>query len=381
VVLTTYETLKSYCPTTSIGKRRAAKDGLSPTLHDVAWHRVVLDEGQLLYPSPWLIWSWVFRFSQFENSWPTSLIASRFAFSSLDVPSLERILTLAIAHVIRNRSSQTFQAVASITARHRWCLTGTPIQNSIDDFGSLVAFLRITPFDEAWTFQTLFGQSSAVGGSQNWERLRSLVKAVSLRRTKASVGEELKLPVHQEMVEEVFLDDEEKRYYDLMKTCFERAISSLGSSMNCFQLILRLRQLCNHGIALLPEADQVWLQTAALYAEFRPLSTKCEYCGSTLENLNDEDALPCFHQICERCLNLVGRDLEPTGADKLCPLCNSTSIETGDNGYDEVEPSSSSTTTPLTDNYHPSSKVKALVRNLARDKVATQAAGLDIPKR
>ncbi|XDG06032.1 hypothetical protein ABKA04_005647 [Annulohypoxylon sp. FPYF3050] len=61
-------------------------------------------------------------------------------------------IVLDEAHEIRNRTTKQFQAIASISASHRWCLTGTPIQNSLDDLGALVSFLKNPRLTAAFLF-------------------------------------------------------------------------------------------------------------------------------------------------------------------------------------------------------------------------------------
>ena len=97
------------------------------------------------------------------------------------------------AHVIRNRSSQLFHSVCTLQARHRWCLTGTPIQNRVEDFGALVGFLRVYPFDSPAGFYSNFINFIQKGDNRGIEKLKALVQAISLRRTKEYVFGELKL--------------------------------------------------------------------------------------------------------------------------------------------------------------------------------------------
>jgi hypothetical protein len=50
------------------------------------------------------------------------------------------------AHMIKDRSTSTAKAVFNLVSLHKWCLTGTPLQNRVGELYSLVRFLRIDPF-------------------------------------------------------------------------------------------------------------------------------------------------------------------------------------------------------------------------------------------
>ncbi|KAH7876549.1 SNF2 family N-terminal domain-containing protein, partial [Lentinula edodes] len=58
------------------------------------------------------------------------------------------------AHEIRNVSTKKAQAAFAVNAEHRWCLTGTPVQNRISDLFSLFHFLRIKNFSNAQWFKS-----------------------------------------------------------------------------------------------------------------------------------------------------------------------------------------------------------------------------------
>ncbi|KAI1802019.1 SNF2 family N-terminal domain-containing protein [Daldinia bambusicola] len=297
IVLTTYETLRAEL----LGESSSMKQpGL---LCSIDWHRVILDE----------------------------------------------------AHMVRNRASKTFQAVRMLKAKHRWCLTATPIQNRLEDLGALVEFLRIYPFDDPSVFKHTFLAPINQGQQSGWERLRSLIKSIALRRTKASVTSELELPPRTDLIHDVRLNDEEQTLYNSVKRKFALAIESGGTTMNTFQFILRLRQICNHGGDLLPGDLQDWLQSATCSQLQR-----CEICSITLDH-GDElscQVFSCFHQVCWACLqsNSVCDDSGlPT-----CPLCNNTSLEE-DQNMNAMR-------------YNPSSKVKALLQNLHNDhKTSTES--------
>ncbi|KAH6962305.1 SNF2 family N-terminal domain-containing protein [Ilyonectria sp. MPI-CAGE-AT-0026] len=305
IVLTNYETVDAD------SRSRGKSTGTEP-LQAIAWHRIVLDE----------------------------------------------------AHVIRNRSSR-FETIRKLNARHRWCLTGTPIQNRIEDLGAIVEFLRVSPFDRPSVFKNLF---VPVGDDahETWKRLRSLVKAISLRRTKLTVQNELNLLPSTRIDQPVELNTEEREIYDLLKRSCIRAMGPFGSTRSTFQLITRLRQVCNHGRDLLPEEIRQWLKKNTLGNEDAILRAGyCENCEGTMDD--DEDAthrwLPCFHQVCAACQKIRSNADEQHEA--FCPICSvSQSSSRSRLGKIQEPPSPNACT------YRASSKVTALLQNLARDRDA-----------
>lgn len=227
------------------------------------------------------------------------------------------------AHIIRNRKSKVFHAVAALQSRHRWCLTGTPIQNSVDDLGSLVGFLGISPFENASKFRNTFTTPIQKDDPRGWERLTSLIKAISLRRTKDNAIS-LNLPPRYDFTQPVALNEREKAIYDAMLRFLSLGLST--SSASLFQTILRLRQICD-APALLPTAIQEWM-VGALKSADTPTSKvlaihTCEWCHRDVQGSDHDrpgtpkDSLSCFHLICDNCLVKNG-----TLEDIKCPICS-----------------------------------------------------------
>ena len=89
------------------------------------------------------------------------------------------------AHAIKNPKAKMSLACSALEAQFRWCLTGTPYQNTVDDVYSLVRFLRIPPFKDRSYWKERISSPAASGRmSLALSRLRTLLRAIMIRRTK-----------------------------------------------------------------------------------------------------------------------------------------------------------------------------------------------------
>ncbi|KAG8164282.1 hypothetical protein KVR01_006200 [Diaporthe batatas] len=311
------------------------------------------------------------------------------------------------AHRIRNRKSKIFAAACEIRAMNRWCLTGTPIQNSLGDYGSLLAFVGVPPFTTYDQFRFWISTPILSNRSHNLHTLRKLVRATCLRRTKAhpALASALRLPRKRERVEAVVLAEDERELYDFFKRrsyllAGEAAPAeakpgaspppatkprrrrekpsggkaSRKPTANIMVLLFVLRIICDHGEALLPPAALgAWRSHDAARIGWSLLETaagagqSCCVCGIAVggEELEkggrDVVDLACRRHIaCESCVGLGTDNAQPA-----CPTC-------GMAGVDGVL-SSSPSRTPAAE-YRPSSKVSAMLRNV----VSTLRGGLSV---
>jgi len=320
VILTTYSTLRADCLLSMDAPHS------SGTLQRINWIRVVLDEGN-------------FRF-----------------LLSIQVAKVRWYLHLS-AHYIKDRSTQLFRAVYSLNARHRWCLTGTPIQNRLGDFFSLLRFLRVRPFDDLGYFASQVADPLQRGHSVGLARLRSLVSVISMRRTKVSMVAEVKLPQREDRIEEIELTDEERRLYTTVQDEYQRFLRKAIENeqhpkplKNILHIILNLRLITSHGGHMLSTAlDRIQgpgLNTAALKV--------CELCECSTQEQNPMGLLDlgCHHTLCGDCSELW-TDLA-CRSSRRCPLC-----------YSDNESSVLSKENSQADTYYrPSSKVRALLKNI-----------------
>jgi len=149
-------------------------------------------------------------------------------------------LILDEAQMIKNHATQTAQAVKLLKAKYRFALTGTPIENSLDELWSL--------FDAV--FPELFGSKRAFAELSR-EAIAKRVKPFILRRMKSDVLKEL--PDKIETLQMSELTDEQKKLYVAYLARLQAEtlmhLQTEGfqkSRMKILAGLTRLRQLCCH---------------------------------------------------------------------------------------------------------------------------------------
>ncbi|KAI1273043.1 SNF2 family N-terminal domain-containing protein [Xylaria sp. FL0933] len=238
-------------------------------------------------------------------------------------------IVLDEAHDIRNRSTKQFQAVASIPALHRWCLTGTPIQNSLEDLGALVSFIKVPILENAPTFRKFIMNPINSASRSRFHNLQVLLRAVCLRRTRQLL--DLPEPVSK-LRRLPFTHVEQSQYQDLLVQCrthIDMAVSNRGkSNINSafLQSLLKLRLFCNNGqpsVALEygSEALPVDPDEALTYLQQQGQNV-CVYCSGVIYFINESAKTDGGVFITSRC-HLVCQHCLPhhRARKQLCPLC------------------------------------------------------------
>ncbi|KAK6538497.1 hypothetical protein TWF694_010079 [Orbilia ellipsospora] len=254
------------------------------------------------------------------------------------------------AHVIHDRTSRRVKAVFALNSNHRWCLTGTVVVNKLEDYGSLLQFIQYSNLDTKEKFQDSIIKPLRSKDEQALNSFRDLVKDTTLRRLKQQ--SQSVLPPLEIRVERLEFSPNEQKLHDLVQNFITHKIqqgvqsgeTKHGATVHHNQLILRLRQICNHGVDLFPNSLQERLRDLDVKggSEFAISNALvdliCEQCTKVqkvdTQGLNTFDE--CQHIICSRC---------NTG-DGECPICSTANRE--------VIPTS----------IPPSTKVQALLHNL-----------------
>ena len=160
------------------------------------------------------------------------------------------LLVLDEAHAVKNDGSQVAEAVRRLTARHRVCLSGTPIENHLGELWSLFDFLMPGLLGSRDDFQTSFREPIEARGDQlRVEALRDRVRPYILRRTKDAVAPELPPKTH--LVRAVPLAGPQRELYESIRVAahadVRREIKTrglAGSTIAILDALLKLRQVC-----------------------------------------------------------------------------------------------------------------------------------------
>lgn len=241
-------------------------------------------------------------------------------------------------HAIRNPNAQQTKAVLDLEAERRWVLTGTPIQNSLKDLWSLLSFLKLKPFlDREWWHRTI-QRPVTMGDEAGLRRLQSLIKNITLRRTKTSKikGKPvLELPERKVFIQHITLSDEERKIYQSVKNEGKATIGRyfnegtvLAHYADVLGLLLRLRQICCHTHLLTNAVSSSGPSGNDTPEELRKTLIKKmklilssgsdEECAICLDSLTVPVITHCAHVFCKPCICQVIQNEQPHAK---CPLC------------------------------------------------------------
>src|SRR5690606_30793518 len=127
------------------------------------------------------------------------------------------------AQNIKNPTSKAGQAIRSLDARHRLCLTGTPLENHLGELWSLFDFLMPGWLGEARHFSREYrGPIEKHGNAQRLTHLRSRIRPFLLRRRKEEVASEL--PAKNEITHWVELSDAQRDLYETVRLAMDSKI-------------------------------------------------------------------------------------------------------------------------------------------------------------
>ncbi|MES1218172.1 MAG: DEAD/DEAH box helicase, partial [Bacteroidota bacterium] len=152
---------------------------------------------------------------------------------------------------IKNPSSKVTKAACLLNAKHRRCMSGTPLQNNTFDIFAQMNFLNPGMLGTTEFFRQEFAIPVDKFGEQDRkEHLKKILYPFILRRTKEQVAKDL--PEKQEMILFCEMEDEQRQIYDAYRNDFRNqilgTIEAQGiqrSQLTILQGLMKLRQICD----------------------------------------------------------------------------------------------------------------------------------------
>ncbi|KAK3378527.1 SNF2 family N-terminal domain-containing protein [Podospora didyma] len=299
------------------------------------------------------------------------------------------------AHSIKTRSTMTAKACFALKVTYRWCLTGTPLQNRIGEFFSLIRFLNIRPFScylckhcpcttLEWTMdennkcksckhggmqhvsvfnQELLNPIQRYGnfgeGKKAFKNLRIMTDRIMLRRLKKDHTDSMELPVKEINVERQFFGEVENDFANSIMTSGQRKFDTyvasgvmLNNYANIFGLIMQMRQVADHPDLILKKNSEGGQNILV-----------CTICDEPAE---DAIRSRCKHDFCRAC----AKSYLNSSQSPDCPQCHiplSLDLEQPEIEQDEAQVKKSSIINRIKmENWTSSSKIELLVHELHR---------------
>lgn len=195
------------------------------------------------------------RKSKFRKIASADLVLTSYALLHRDLEELARhdfhILALDEAQYVKNPGAQVTRAVGELRAKHRLCLSGTPVENHLGELWSLMHFLMPGLLGSLETFRTVYQTPIEKNGSEAKRvALARRIGPLILRRTKHDVAKEL--PPKTEISHEIEMSEAQKDLYETVRSTMDKqvrealAIRGQQAQIVFLDALLKLRQICCH---------------------------------------------------------------------------------------------------------------------------------------
>lgn len=260
-------------------------------------------------------------------------------------------LILDEAHSIKSRTTGVARACFALKGTYKWCLSGTPVQNRIGEFFSLLRFLEVRPFADYfckrcpcsmlhWSLDdkhmchacghagmehvSVFNQELLNPLTQSddkkqrekaMDKLHMITARIMLRRMKRDHTSSMELPPKEVIVHNEFFGEIERDFSSSIMTNTTRQFDTyvsrgvmLNNYANIFGLIMQMRQVANHPDLLLKKHAQEGQNVLV-----------CNICDEPAE---EAIRSKCKHDFCRSCVKSYVQTYESSGGEADCPRCH-----------------------------------------------------------
>nr|XP_043620030.1 LOW QUALITY PROTEIN: helicase-like transcription factor CHR28 [Erigeron canadensis] len=240
------------------------------------------------------------------------------------------------AQTIKNHRTQVARACWGLKAKRRWCLSGTPIQNAIDDLYSYFRFLRYQPYAVYRSFCSTIKAPIQKCPEAGYKKLQIILKTIMLRRTKATLLDGkpiISLPPKTISLKQIDFTAEERRFYAELEAEskaqfkeYEAAGTIEQNYVSILLMLLRLRQACDHPLLVRRNSKSDDSISSLEKAKTLPhekrthlldcLEASSAICSICSDSCEDPVVTTCGHVFCNQCI------LEHLFSDESCPSSN-----------------------------------------------------------
>jgi DNA repair protein RAD16 len=260
-------------------------------------------------------------------------------------------LILDEAHSIKSRTTGVAKACFALKGSYKWCLSGTPVQNRIGEFFSLLRFLEVRPFADYfckrcpcsilhWELDdehmckgckhsgiehvSVFNQELLNPLTQSeeiadrhkaMEKLYLITARIMLRRMKRDYVTSMELPMKEVVVHNEFFGEIERDFSSSIMSNTTRQFDTyvsrgvmLNNYANIFGLIMQMRQVANHPDLLLKK-----------HAAQGQNVLVCNICDEVAE---EAIRSKCKHDFCRACVKSYVQSVEENDGEADCPRCH-----------------------------------------------------------
>ncbi|UKO97102.1 DEAD/DEAH box helicase [Nostoc sp. UHCC 0870] len=244
------------CPTSVLGNWEREVKKFAPTLKVLEYHGDKRPKGKTFQ----------------EAVKKHDLVITSYSLIHRDIKSLQgvdwQIIVLDEAQNVKNSEAKQSQAIRQLEATFRIALTGTPVENRLQELWSILDFLNPGYLGNRQFFQRRFAMPiEKYGDAASLNQLRSLVQPFILRRLKTDRDIIQDLPEKQEMTVFCGLTTEQAALYQQV---VEASLAEIDSAEGLQRrgmilgLLVKLKQICNHPAQYLKEANLAQHNSAKL---------------------------------------------------------------------------------------------------------------------
>jgi len=200
---------------------------------------------------------------------------------------------------IKNSQTRTSTAILNLNSLRKWVISGSPIENTVEDLHSIYKFVNPDIFGNYFAFRNNFlvtrseifngREVELVVGTKNLDLLKKMIKPTSIRRTKSEVMSDL--PPIVEKTIWIELNQKEEKWYSLLKSMVVEKTKALRKGISGVSFLGELqlmRSLCN-GEACLKESKTQNPNVLEWLEEVGDSSTKIDTAESLLLDLLKEN--------------------------------------------------------------------------------------------